>query len=77
MLSPETLEAYRQMTPGQRLRLTLDLTNMAQKALLSGTKEQVAKRFELLNRQNDERNLAMLTGIAKSRLRDGNCDEVA
>jgi hypothetical protein len=35
--------------------------------LLRGTPEQVDRRFELLRRQNDERNLRMLTGIARTR----------
>ena len=67
MLSPETLETYRQMTPGERLRLTLDLTNESIKALLSGSEEQVDRRFELLRLQNEQRNLAMLTGIARTK----------
>ncbi len=67
MLSPETLETYRQMTPGERLRLTLELTNESMKALLSGSEEQVDRRLELLRLQNEQRNLAMLTGIARTK----------
>jgi hypothetical protein len=35
--------------------------------LLQGTPEQVDRRFELLRRQNDERNRRMLEGIARTR----------
>ena len=66
MLHPETLEAYRQMTPSERLKLTRENT----KFLLSGPPEIVARRFELLRRQNDERNRNMLTAIARTRSKD-------
>jgi hypothetical protein len=67
MLSRETLEQYRRMTLGQRLKLTLQMIDESIPYLLRGTKEQVDRRFELLRRQNDERNLRMLTGIARTR----------
>jgi hypothetical protein len=67
MLSPETLEDYRRMTASQRLRLTLEMIRDATPYLFQGTPEQVDRRFELLRRQNDERNLRMLTGIARTR----------
>ncbi len=67
MLSPETLERYRRMTPGERLELTFKLTDEAEPYLFVGTPEQVKRRFELLRRQNDERNLRMLEGIARAK----------
>ena len=67
MLSPETLKHYRRMTPSQRLRLTLDMIREATPYLFQGTPDQVDRRFELLRRQNDERNLRMMTGIARTR----------
>lgn len=69
MLSPETLESYRRMTPGERLRLTFELQKSNERFLLMGTPEQVLRKFELLNKQNDERNEAMLTAIAESEKR--------
>jgi hypothetical protein len=66
MLSSETLESYRRMTPGERLRLTFELQKSNERFLLMGTPEQVLRKFELLNKQNDERNEAMLTAIAES-----------
>ena len=67
MLSEETLEEYRSMTNAERLKLTLQMIRDATPFLLQGTPEQVDRRFELLRRQNDERNRRMLTGIARTR----------
>ena len=67
VLSKETLEMYRRMTPGERLRLTLEMMDENTAYLLRGTPEQVARRFELLRCQNDERNRRMLEGIARTR----------
>ena len=50
-----------------KLRLTLQMIREETPYLLRGTPEQVDRRFELLRRQNDERNLRMLTGIARTR----------
>ncbi len=67
MLSRETLEQYRRMTPSERLRLTLQMIREETPYLLRGPAEVVDRRFELLRRQNDERNRRMLTGIARTR----------
>jgi hypothetical protein len=67
MLSPETLESYRRMTPGERLRLTIRLMQGLDKALLMGTQDQVNRKFELLRRENDHRNQNMLTAIARTK----------
>ncbi len=67
MLGRETLERYRHMTPSERLGLTLEMIREATPYLLRGTPEQVDRRFELLRRQNDERNRRMLAGIARTR----------
>ncbi|XZE18414.1 hypothetical protein SH449x_003706 [Pirellulaceae bacterium SH449] len=67
MLSPETLETYRQMTPGERLRITFQLMQGCDQALLSGSAEQVFRKFELLHRENDLRNENMLQAIARTR----------
>jgi hypothetical protein len=66
MLSPETLEQYRRMTPGQRLALAFRLTDEATPYLFAGTPEQIKRRFELLRRQNDQRNQRILEGIART-----------
>jgi hypothetical protein len=67
MLSRETLEAYRRMTPGERLALTLQLAADSEPYLFAGTPEQIKRRFELLHRQNEERTRRMLEGLARIR----------
>jgi hypothetical protein len=67
MLSLETLQRYREMTPGQRLKLTFRLMDGLEKSLLSGTPQQVDRKFELLRRENDLRNENMLTAIARTK----------
>jgi hypothetical protein len=67
MLSPESIEIYRRMTPGQRMKMTLEMIEENWPALFRGPKELVDRRFELLRRENDERNRRMLTAIAMTR----------
>ncbi|MBP86192.1 MAG: hypothetical protein CMJ64_05670 [Planctomycetaceae bacterium] len=67
MLHPETLEAYRRMTPSERLQLTLEMTRDNTPYLFLGTPEQVDRKFELLRRQNDDRNRRMLAALARTR----------
>lgn len=67
MLSPETLESYREMTPGQRLRLALDLSDSAWSAALTGPSERVAKRFEKLRQQNDTRTRRTCAALIRSK----------
>lgn len=67
MLSAETLEEYRRMTVSERLSLTLKLTQESEPYLLYGTEEQIDRKFELLRRENDERNQRMLEAIARTK----------
>jgi hypothetical protein len=69
VLSNETLDEYRRMTPGQLLALTLKMTEESEPYLLYGTPEQVNRKFELLRRENDERNRRMLEAIARTKQR--------
>jgi hypothetical protein len=66
MLSTEALERYRRMTPGERLKLTLEMIRDNTPYLLQGPPDVVERRFELLRRQNDDRNRRMLEVIARS-----------
>ena len=66
MLSRETLEAYRKMTPGERLALTLQAMRESMPYLLAGLPEVVDRRFELIRRENDARNRAMLERLAEA-----------
>lgn len=69
MLSPETLDSYRRMTPTQRLQLTIDLSRSAWKALTEGSPEIVARRFLRLEQENDLRNLRICEGLRRSERR--------
>jgi hypothetical protein len=71
MLSRETIESYRRMTVAQRAELVLAMIRDNAPALLHGPPEVVDRRFELLRRQNDERNRAMREHLART----GRCDE--
>ncbi len=66
MLSKKQLEAYRCMTPGERMALSLKMTTEQWPTMMSGTPEQVDRRFELLNRENDLRNRNILKKLARS-----------
>jgi len=66
MLSPETLQRYRQMTPGERLRLTLDLSRSAWKALSEGPEEVVKRRFLRLRQENDLRNQRICEALRRA-----------
>jgi hypothetical protein len=67
MLSDETLEQYRRMTPGERLELTLEMMRDAMVAFLEARPEMVQRRFELVQRENDARNEFMLRAISGAR----------
>lgn len=67
MLSQETLEAYRRMTVAERGRIVMRMIREGQRALLSGPPEIVERRFELLRRQNDERNRRILEALARTK----------
>ena len=64
MLSKETLDAYRKMTPGERLALSIQAMREAMPHLLAGPPEIVDRRFELIRRENDARNRAMRERLA-------------
>jgi hypothetical protein len=65
MLSPETIAEYRRMTPGQRLAFSFAMIRENTPYLLRGREEVVARRFELLERENDLRNAGILRGMAR------------
>lgn len=65
MLSQETLDEYRRMTPAQRFNLTLQAIRDNLPYLDAGPPELVARRFELIRRENDLRNENMLKAMAR------------
>jgi hypothetical protein len=68
MLSEETLNEYRGMSLSEKLALVLRMIDDETPYLLTGASEVVDRRFELLRRENDLRNQAMLEAIALTRL---------
>jgi len=65
MLSKETLDAYRRMTPGERLALTFAMIRENTPYLLAGTPDVVERRFALLQRENDLRNERLLAALRR------------
>jgi hypothetical protein len=63
MLSKETLETYRRMTPGERLELTFAMIRENTPYLLAGEPATIDRRFELLRRENDQRNARILAAL--------------
>lgn len=75
MLRQETLEQYRRMTPGERLDLTFEMMRENTPYLFQGPEAVVARRFLLIERENNLRNQGILTALA--RLRESSPREVA
>ncbi len=75
MLSQETLDAYRRMTPGERLAIALEMTQADLPALLEGTPSVVDRRFELIRRENDLRNARILAARAAMKATEAARDE--
>ena len=72
MLSQEAIEHYRRMTPDERLALTFEAMRESVPWLLYGPPDVVDRKFELIRRENDLRNRAMLEGLAAAeRKHDG------
>ena len=67
MMSAETLDRIRKMTPSERLRMTLQMMRESTPCLFEGSPEVVARRFELLRRENDARNENMRRALARTK----------
>jgi hypothetical protein len=65
MLSPETIDFYRNMPLGEKLKLVLQMSQEAEKYLLMGTPAGVDRKFELIRRENDLRNENILKALAR------------
>jgi hypothetical protein len=63
MLSPQQIERYRAMTPGERLAISLQMTRESIPYLNSGTPEEVRRKHELLRRENESHALALARGL--------------
>ena len=75
MLSQETLDAYRRMTPGERLAIALDMMRENTPYLLAGRADVVDRRFELIRRENDLRNARSLAALAAMKATEAARDE--
>lgn len=69
MMSKETLEQIRRMSNAERFAMAAQMTREAIPYLLRGTPELVARRFELLRRQNEEFNRLVLTALSQDKER--------
>ncbi len=67
MQSRESLEHYRQMPLSERVSLVLQMIRDETPFLLAGAPEVVDRRFELLQRENDLRNKALLDALHKAK----------
>lgn len=65
MLSKETLDRYRRMTPGERLTLTFEMMRENTPYLLAGSPDVVDRRFALLRRENDLRNARLVDSLRR------------
>ena len=66
MLSKETLDEYRRMTPGERLQLTFELCRKYEHCLYIGTPYQIARRLERMRKSKDEANQRILDALARA-----------
>jgi len=55
------------MTASERAAIVVQSMRENWSAMFEGSDETIRKRFELLRRQNDERNRNMLKGLARTR----------
>ncbi len=69
MLSRETLERYRKMTPSERLQLTFELIEQGWQYMYVGTPDEVRRKRELVNRENDLANKRILETLEKTMIR--------
>lgn len=70
MMSKKTLEAYRRMTPGERLALTLEAIREATPLLLVGPPDVVDRRFQRIRDEKNARNAAIINKLMAAERRD-------
>ena len=71
MLHPETLAAYRRMTPSEKMAITLQMMRENGVRFFSAPSEVIELRLDILRKQNDDRNQRMLQAIARTRVKHG------
>ena len=65
MLSKESLDEYRRMSPSERLLLTFAAIREQTPYLFVGTDEVVTRRFQLLDRENSLRTERILVAMKR------------
>lgn len=75
MLSQETLDAYRRMTPGERLAIAFGMMRENTPYLLAGRADVIDRRFELIRRENDLRNARILAALMAMKSMDAAREE--
>jgi len=65
MLRPRTREQYRQLPPEERLRISFELIEAGWPYLSIGSAEQVARKRELWQRENEIANQRIVAALTK------------
>ena len=71
MLHPETLAAYRRMTPSEKMSVAIQMMRENAHRFFSAPSDVIDRRLEILRKQNDDRNQRMLEAIARTRVKHG------
>jgi len=67
MLSQQSIDAYLAMSPGERLKITLEACRRHDPCLLVGlSEEHIDRKFELIRRENDARNENLIAAFNRS-----------
>lgn len=71
MLSEEQIRAYRAMTPGERIAMSIEMIEGGWEYLFCGDAALTERKFELLESNNWKRNANLLAAFARSKELDG------
>lgn len=71
MLHPETLQAYRRMTPSEKMAVTVRMMQENAQRFFSAPDDLIQRRLEILRKQNDDRNQRLLVAFARTRVKHG------
>lgn len=73
MLSEEQIDAYRRMTPSERLSESLRLTREEMDRVMQGTPEEIDAFFDRINREHDESSRSLIEGLKRAERLGGLC----
>jgi hypothetical protein len=66
MLSQQSVSHYLSLTPGERLKITLEACRRHEPCLLIGEPDHVDRKFELIRRENEARNANLIAAFKRS-----------